>query len=155
MRLLILLHIGSLQADEQCVNSDGVARCDVDCNNALLKCQTDCCDDFNCVSACNRELVKCKDSCPCRAVDCLNGCPCANIYCSTFIVDIDGFGTVKGQEDEVHNEVVKFLGVPYAEVSQRFAASVMKKSLGEEIFDATRFGDGCIGSTLANWRSED
>ena len=155
MRLLILLHIGSLQADEQCVNSDGVARCDADCNNALLKCQTDCGDDFNCVSACNRELVKCKDSCPCRAVDCLNGCPCANIYCSTFIVDIDGFGTVKGQEDEVHNEVVKFLGVPYAEVPQRFAASVMKKSLGEEIFDATRFGDGCIGSTLANWRSED
>ena len=80
--------------------------------------------------------------CPCSAENCLSGCPCLNKYCSTFRVDIDGFGIVEGRVDDVHDDVVNFLGIPYAEPPERFSAAEIKTTLGEEVFDAKSFGKG-------------
>ena len=142
MKQFFLLLFVAVFSDELCESTDGVERCKDDCSTDFIECQTQCQGDTSCLSSCNRDLAKCESLCPCSAENCLSGCPCPNKYCSTFQVEIEGFGVVEGKVDDVHQDVVKFLGIPYAEPPERFYAAKIKKNLGEEVFDAKKFGQG-------------
>jgi len=52
-------------------------------------------------------------------------------------------GPIKGVKKEGY---VAFLKVPYVEKPERFAAAEAKKPWAPEVIDATKIGDGCIGT---------
>ena len=64
-----------------------------------------------------------------------------NLESSTWQVKVDGLGILEGETyQENYPEVVKFLGVPYAETPKRFEHSRMKTDLG--FFEAKSFSFG-------------
>ena len=63
---------------------------------------------------------------------------------------IDGLGILEGETyQENYQEVVKFLGVPYAETPKRFEHSQMKTDLG--FFEAKSFSFGSHLETRPFW----
>ena len=90
------------------------------------------------MSECSRTHSVCVNECPCHG-ECANGCPCNNKYwkgsaceqfsrvyltfaqelnleSSTWRVEIDELGILEGETyKNSYRDVVKFLGVPYAE----------------------------------------
>lgn len=64
-----------------------------------------------------------------------------NLESSTWQVKVDGLGILEGETyQENYQEVVKFLGVPYAETPKRFEHSQMETELG--FFEAKSFSFG-------------
>ena len=64
-----------------------------------------------------------------------------NLESSTWQVKVDGLGILEGETyQENYQEVVKFLGVPYAKTPKRFEHSQMKTDLG--FFEAKSFSFG-------------
>ena len=84
----------ALISAEECLNDEGVGHCKQYCNEDLLSCQKSCdTSDLNCMAQCNRLLLECQDKCPCGS-SCPSGCPCLNEFCSTWQVNITGYGVV-------------------------------------------------------------
>ena len=148
---------------EPCENTEGLFQCEIDCNEIYADCLASC-EETTCMSECSRTHSGCMNGCPCHG-ECANGCPCNNkywkgsfltqicffIWCwlkskynlesSTWQVKVDGLGILEGETyQENYQEVVKFLGVPYAETPKRFEHSQMKTDLG--FFEAKSFSFG-------------
>ena len=76
-----------------------------------------------------------------------------NLVSSTWQVKIDGLGILEGETyQENYQEVVKFLGVPYAETPKRFEHSQMKTDLG--FFEAKSFSLGPNAGITRPFRPE-
>ena len=65
-------------------------------------------------------------------------------YVTDFKPKSSSYETLRGLQDKNYDDVVKFLGIFYADKPVRFAAPVMKDFEGD-VLDGTRRGANCMG----------
>ena len=77
-----------------------------------------------------------------------------NQFCTTWRVEIDGFGIVEGKTDSTVTDVVRFLGVPFGQVTKRFEPAELKLKL-DDVHKSNSFGPQCHGSSNGSQYKED
>ena len=143
---MLLLFILVKFSFQECLSDEGVQACRSSCDEDFITCQLQCDNDPVCQSQCSRLLIECTENCPCGS-SCPDGCPCLNQFCSTWRVEVGGYGIVEGKADPLLPEVIRFLGIPFGEVNKRFEPAELKLQLNKSHHDGSKFGPQCPSSS--------